>query len=143
MSSVIRALKYLLGWPGLVVGVAIAMATALYLDARSFKAVTNSALIEQLLEGYTLKSEGFSFYYASDGRVVGEVSGTYDVGEWEALDNVYCEQWQVWGEGVRRSWTISTAEDRVRRKGFGYPFNENDLPVNEFSRVKGNQIYSQ
>jgi hypothetical protein len=130
------------GWPGLTVVVVIVISVGIYLDSGNFTSVRGRTAIQNLLTGHTLKFEGYAFFYRSDGKVVGEVAQNYDVGVWEAFENVYCEQWQIWGDGIRRCFAIETDGDRLRRTGTGFPFDENDAPINEFQRLEGNQIYS-
>ena len=143
MGSLRKLIAYFTGWPGLAALSIIGSAIGLYLENKGFTAVTERTAIHQLLAGHTLKAEGYRFYYAGDGRAVGEVIKNVDVGRWEAFDNVYCEQWQVWGGGIRRCWALETDGDRVKRTGTGFPFNENDPTVNELQRVEGNQVNAQ
>lgn len=132
-----------IGWPGLTVVVVIVISVGVYLDSGNFTSVRGRTTIQNLLSGHTLKFEGYAFFYRKDGKVVGEVAQSYDVGVWEAFENVYCEQWQIWGDGIRRCFAIETDGDRLRRTGTGFPFDENDAPINEFQRLEGNQIYSR
>ena len=134
---------YLLGWPGFGLLVIFVTTAGMYLDSGNFTGVKGRAVIQNLLTGHTLKFEGYAFYYAGDGKVFGEVAQNYDVGKWEAFESVYCEQWQIWGNGIRRCFAIEKDGDRFRRTGTGFPFDENDAPIDEFLRLEGNQIYSR
>ena len=134
---------YFVGWPGLTLVLVATFVATLNNDAKRFTELSNQQSIEDLLTEHTLKAPEYAFYYRPDGKAFGSVGHTFDVGTWEAHDAVYCEQWRIWGEGLRRCWTLAIQGDRVKRTGTGFPFNENDPPVNEFQRVEGNRVYSQ
>ena len=133
---------FFVGWPGLTVIGVFVISVGMYFDSGNFTGVSGRTAIQNLLTGHTLKFEGYAFYYRSDGKVLGVVAHNYDVGVWEAFENVYCEQWEVWGDGIRRCFSIEADSDRLRRIGTGFPFDEIHAPVNEFKRLEGNQVYS-
>ena len=132
---------FFIGWPGLTVAVILTVSLGIYFDTGNFTAVKGRTTIHYLLSGHTLKFEGYAFFYRSDGKVLGEVAQNYDVGTWEAFEKVFCEQWQLWGEGTRRCFSIETDGNRYRRIGTGFPFDDNHAPISEFQRLEGNQIY--
>ncbi|MEM7206651.1 MAG: hypothetical protein AAF434_02390 [Pseudomonadota bacterium] len=143
IKHVRELLRDLLGWPGVAIAAVASMAVALQLDSHRFEKVNGKSAIYALLADHTLKADGYAFFYQTDGRVIGQVGATYDVGEWEALDDVFCEKWNVYGNGTRRCWSVEIDGNQVRRTGSGFPFNENDLPVNLFERLAGKHVYNQ
>ena len=113
----------------------------MYSRSKGFVDLSSRDEIFHLLDGYTLKADGYLFYYASDGVAVGRVGNVFDTGTREVFEGAYCEQWQIWGRGEQRCWSVQVEGDRVKRTGMGAAFNAYDAPTNEFERLPGNHIY--